>query len=122
MVIRVAALLLFVAMIGATAFGGGNKSSAATIFVPMKRWEDRTQTSPQLAQQVWGAGCRLRDGIAFACEKALALGVSQAEVFVPLQAQMVYLILSAALRALGRAAVGDPGGAVRARGSPRAWN
>ena len=148
------AIEAFFSINGFDLIGGGNKSSAATIFVPMKRWEDRTQTSPQLAQQVSGAGFGLRDGIAFAFvppaiqglgqsggyefyvqsrinadpqalaqttqqfiaalnkhpvlagnntffrptvpqlrvevdrEKALALGVSQAEVFVALQAQM----------------------------------
>ena len=148
------AIEAFFSINGFDLIGGGNKSSAATIFVPMKRWEDRTQTSPQLAQQVSAAGFGLRDGIAFAFvppaiqglgqsggyevyvqsrlnadpqalaqttqqliaalnrhpvlagnntffrptvpqlrvevdrEKALALGVSQAEVFVALQAQM----------------------------------
>jgi multidrug efflux pump len=148
------AIEAFFSINGFDLIGGGNKSSAATIFVPMKRWEDRTQTSPQLAQQVSGAGFGLSDGIAFAFvppaiqglgqsggyevyvqsrinadpqalaqttqqfiaalnkhpvlagnnsffrptvpqlrvevdrEKALALGVSQAEVFVALQAQM----------------------------------
>ncbi len=148
------AIEAFFSINGFDLIGGGNKSSAATIFVPMKRWEERTQTSPQLAQQVSGAGFGLRDGIAFAFvppaiqglgqsggyevyvqsrinadpqalaqttqqfiaalnkhpvlagnntffrptvpqlrvevdrEKALALGVSQAEVFVALQAQM----------------------------------
>jgi hydrophobe/amphiphile efflux-1 (HAE1) family protein len=148
------AIEAFFSINGFDLIGGGNKSSAATIFVPMKRWEERTQTSPQLAQQVSAAGFGLRDGIAFAFvppaiqglgqsggyevyvqsrlnadpqalaqttqqfiaalnkhpvlagnntffrptvpqlrvevdrEKALALGVSQAEVFVALQAQM----------------------------------
>jgi multidrug efflux pump len=148
------AIEAFFSINGFDLIGGGNKSSAATIFVPMKGWDERTQTSMELAQQVSGAGFALRDGIAFAFvppaiqglgqsggyevyvqsrldadpqrlaqvtqqfigalnghpalagnntffrptvpqlrvevdrEKALALGVSQADVFVALQAQM----------------------------------
>ncbi len=39
--------------------GGGNKSNAATIFVPMKPWEKRKQTAMQLADEVSGKGFRL---------------------------------------------------------------
>ncbi|MGE0310342.1 MAG: efflux RND transporter permease subunit [Lautropia sp.] len=46
--------------------GGGNKSSAATIFIPMVPWSQRTQSSISLAQQVSGMGFTLPDGIAFA--------------------------------------------------------
>ncbi|MEP7208442.1 MAG: multidrug efflux RND transporter permease subunit [Casimicrobiaceae bacterium] len=46
--------------------GGGNKSNAATIFMPLKAWEDRKQTAPDLAKEVSGKGFALSDGIAFA--------------------------------------------------------
>lgn len=46
--------------------GGGSKSNSATIFVPMKPWEERKQTAPQLAQEMSGKGFMLADGIAFA--------------------------------------------------------
>ncbi len=65
--------------------GGGNKSNAATIFVPMVPWDRRTQTSPQLAQQFSGAGFRLRDGIAFAFVPPAIQGLGQSggyEVYV----------------------------------------
>ena len=66
--------------------GGGSKSSAATIFMPMKPWEQRQQSSMQLAQQVSGAGfMALPDGIAFAFNPPPIQGLGQAggfEVYV----------------------------------------
>ena len=44
----------------------GNKTNSATIFMPLKPWEDRQQTAQQLAQEVGGKGFMLSDGIAFA--------------------------------------------------------
>ena len=65
---------------------GGSKSSAATIFMPMKPWEQRQQTSMQLAGQVSGIGfTALPDGIVFAFNPPPILGLGQAggyEVFV----------------------------------------
>ncbi len=66
--------------------GGGSKSSAATIFMPMKPWEQRRQSSVQLAQQVSGLGfMALPDGIAFAFNPPPIQGLGQAggfEVYV----------------------------------------
>ncbi len=66
--------------------GGGSKSSAATIFIPMKPWEERRQSSIELAQQVSGMGfTALGDGIAFAFNPPPILGLGQAggyEVYV----------------------------------------
>ncbi|MFZ2651712.1 MAG: multidrug efflux RND transporter permease subunit [Burkholderiaceae bacterium] len=65
---------------------GGSKSSAATIFMPMKPWEQREQTSTELAGQVSGLGfTALPDGIVFAFNPPPILGLGQAggyEVFV----------------------------------------
>ncbi len=65
---------------------GGSKSSAATIFVPMKPWEQRTQTSTQLAGQMSGLGfTALPDGVVFAFNPPPILGLGQAggyEVYV----------------------------------------
>ena len=46
--------------------GGGSKSNAATIFMPLRPWHERKQTAQQLAQEVSGKGFMLSDGIAFA--------------------------------------------------------
>jgi multidrug efflux pump len=43
-----------------------NKSNSATIFMPLKPWEDRHETALQLVQEVSGKGFMLSDGIAFA--------------------------------------------------------
>ena len=65
---------------------GGSKSSAATIFMPMKPWEQRQQTSMQLADQVSGLGfMALPDGVVFAFNPPPILGLGQAggyEVYV----------------------------------------
>ena len=66
--------------------GGGSKSSAATIFVPLKPWEQRQQTAMDLAGQVSGMGfTALGDGIAFAFNPPPIQGLGQAggfEVYV----------------------------------------
>ena len=66
--------------------GGGAKSNAATIFMPMKPWDERQQSSMQLAQQVSGLGfMALPDGIAFAFNPPPIQGLGQAggfEVYV----------------------------------------
>ena len=66
--------------------GGGSKSSAATIFIPMKPWEQRQQTAMELAGQVSGMGfTALGDGIAFAFNPPPIQGLGQAggyEVYV----------------------------------------
>jgi multidrug efflux pump len=65
--------------------GGGSKSNAATIFMPMKPWEERKQTSQQLAQEVSGKGFALPDGIAFAFNPPPIQGLGAAggfEVYV----------------------------------------
>src|SRR3569833_3102369 len=45
---------------------GSNKANAATIFMPLKPWDQREQTAQQLVQEVSGKGFMLSDGIAFA--------------------------------------------------------
>lgn len=43
-----------------------NKTNAATIFMPLKPWDQRQQTAQQLVQEVSQKGFMLSDGIAFA--------------------------------------------------------
>ncbi len=45
---------------------GSSKSNSATIFMPLKPWEDRKQTAQELVQEVSGKGMMLPDGLAFA--------------------------------------------------------
>ena len=44
---------------------GSNKSNSATIFMPLKPWEDRHETAQQLVSEVSHKGLMLKDGIAF---------------------------------------------------------
>jgi hydrophobe/amphiphile efflux-1 (HAE1) family protein len=65
--------------------GGGSKSNAATMFLPMVPWDERSETSQQLAQEVSGKGFALSDGIAFAFNPPAIQGLAAAggfEVYV----------------------------------------
>lgn len=46
--------------------GGGNKTNAGTMFVPLKPWGDRTQTADDVVKQIFGKGMALTDGMAIA--------------------------------------------------------
>jgi hydrophobe/amphiphile efflux-1 (HAE1) family protein len=45
---------------------GSNKTNSATIFMPLKPWQDRDQTAQDLVAEVSGKGFMLSDGLAFA--------------------------------------------------------
>jgi len=44
----------------------GNKPNSATIFLPLKPWDERTQSASEVTQQVFGMGMGLPDGMGFA--------------------------------------------------------
>jgi multidrug efflux pump len=46
--------------------GGGNKTSAATMFVRMKDWSDRKATADDIVGQLFGIGMQQPDGLAIA--------------------------------------------------------
>ena len=65
--------------------GGGNKSNAATIFVPMKDWSARTQSAPELAGEIFVKGMALTDGMVLAFNPPAIRGLGSAggfEVYV----------------------------------------
>ncbi len=65
--------------------GGGNKTNAGTMFIPLKEWEDRAQTAQQVIAEVNRKGATLRDGAAFAFNPPTIRGIGQAggfEVYV----------------------------------------
>src|SRR5690606_7903203 len=65
--------------------GGGNKTNAATIFVPLKDWSQRTQSAPQVAGEIFMRGMALSDGIALAFNPPSIRGLGAAggfEVYV----------------------------------------
>ncbi|MEY3746910.1 MAG: hypothetical protein RL194_369 [Pseudomonadota bacterium] len=51
---------------GMDLIGGGNKTSAATMFVRMKDWDERTDTADDVVKKLFGIGMSQPDGMAFA--------------------------------------------------------
>lgn len=54
------------AIVGLDFIGGGNKTSAATMFVRMKDWKERTTTADDISGKISGIGMGQPDGFAFA--------------------------------------------------------
>ena len=61
--------------------GGGNKTNAATIFVPLKHWSERTQSAPQVAGEIFQRGMALTDGMALAFNPPAIRGLGTAGGF-----------------------------------------
>jgi HAE1 family hydrophobic/amphiphilic exporter-1/multidrug efflux pump len=65
--------------------GGGNKTNAATLFIPLKLWDKRDMTAQQVVGEVVKKGAMLSDGIAFSFNPPTIRGIGQAggfEVYV----------------------------------------
>jgi len=78
-----------IGIIGFDLIGGGNKSNAATMFVPLKEWDERgANTAPLIARDIVQKGAGLRDGLALAFNPAAIRGIGTAGGFeVYLQAR-----------------------------------
>ena len=79
------ALRHFFAINGFDLISGGSRNNAATIFMPLKSWDERHETADQLVHKVTGLGMTLTDGIAFAFNPPPIQGLGLAggfEVFV----------------------------------------
>jgi hydrophobe/amphiphile efflux-1 (HAE1) family protein len=62
--------------------GGGNKTNAATMFVPLKPWEERgANTAEVIARDIVGKASRLRDGVAIAFNPAAIRGLGTSAGF-----------------------------------------
>jgi HAE1 family hydrophobic/amphiphilic exporter-1/multidrug efflux pump len=55
--------------------GGGSKSNAGTIFLPLKDWQDRDQKAQDLAGQFMGMGMGLKDGMAMTFNPPAIMGL-----------------------------------------------
>ena len=65
--------------------GGGNKTNAATMFVPLKPWNDRDATAQQVVGDISKKAATLREGIAFAFNPPAIRGLGSSggfEVYV----------------------------------------
>jgi hydrophobe/amphiphile efflux-1 (HAE1) family protein len=69
--------------------GGGNKSNAATMFLPLKEWAERPDDpAPGIARELIGKASQLRDGVALVFNPAPIRGLGTAGGFeVNLQAR-----------------------------------
>src|SRR3989440_3661471 len=68
-----------IGIIGFDLIGGGNKSNAATMFVPLKEWDERGANSAQvIARDIVQKGAGLRDGLALAFNPAAIRGIGTA--------------------------------------------
>jgi hydrophobe/amphiphile efflux-1 (HAE1) family protein len=63
--------------------GGGTKTNAATMFVPLKHWDERGKTwpAPRVAADIARQGAALRDGIVIAFNPAAIRGLGTAGGF-----------------------------------------
>ena len=65
--------------------GGGNKTNAATMFVPLKPWNDREATAQQVVGDISKKAATMREGIAFAFNPPAIRGLGSSggfEVYV----------------------------------------
>jgi multidrug efflux pump len=88
--------------------GGGNKSNAGTMFVPLKEWDERgANTAPVIARDIMAKGSGLRDGLTLAFNPAAIRGIGTAgglEVYVQARASAdparLYQVVQAFMAAL----------------------
>ncbi len=61
--------------------GGGNKSSSGTVFVRLKDWKERSQSSADIVKAMFGAGMMQPDGMAIAFNPPSIRGLGSAGGF-----------------------------------------
>src|SRR5258706_9025394 len=75
-----------IGIIGFDLIGGGNKTNAATMFIPLKGWDERgANTAQVIARDMVQKGAGLRDGLALAFNPAAIRGIGTSggfEVYV----------------------------------------
>jgi len=75
-----------IGIIGFDLIGGGNKTNAATMFIPLKGWDERGDNTAQvIARDMVQKGAGLRDGVALAFNPAAIRGIGTSggfEVYV----------------------------------------
>jgi multidrug efflux pump len=99
-----------IGIIGFDLIGGGNKTNAATMFVPLKEWDERGSNTAQLiARDIVQKGAGLRDGLALAFNPAAIRGIGTSggfEVYVQARSNAdparLYQVTQAFMAALGK--------------------
>jgi len=99
-----------IGIVGFDLIGGGNKTNTATVFVPLKEWDERgSNTAPVIARDIVQQSARLRDGLALAFNPAAIRGIGVAggfEVYLQARtnqdAQRLYQVTQAFMADLAR--------------------
>ncbi len=78
-----------IGIVGFDLIGGGNKTNTATVFVPLKEWDERgANTAQVIARDIVQRGSSMRDGLVIAFNPAAIRGIGTAGGFeVYLQAR-----------------------------------
>jgi multidrug efflux pump len=69
------------AIVGLDFIGGGNKTSAGTMFVRLKDWKERTTTADEISGKLGGIGMGQPDGFAFAVNPPAIRGLGSSAGF-----------------------------------------
>ena len=69
------------AIVGLDFIGGGNKTSAGTMFVRLKDWKERTTTADDISGKLGGIGMGQPDGFAFAVNPPAIRGLGSSAGF-----------------------------------------
>jgi multidrug efflux pump len=92
-------------------FTGANKTNAATMFVRMKEWEDRTTSATDIVGKLFGIGMSQPDGLAFGVNPPAIRGLGAAggfEVYVQSQSDSDPKKLAAVMNAFMDAMRANP--------------
>ena len=96
---------------GLELLSGANKTSAATMFVRLKDWSDRTTSADEIVAKLLGIGMSQPDGLGFAVNPPAIRGLGAAggfEVFVQSQTDTDPLKLATVMNGLMEAMRADP--------------
>ena len=66
---------------GVDLIGGGRKTNAGTIFIPLKDWDKRPESADQIAKKIGGMGMMLPDGMALSFNPPAIQGLGSAGGF-----------------------------------------
>ena len=68
-------------VVGYDLIGGGNKTNAATMFIPLKPWDERSQSAQQVAGDINRKGASVREGLVLSFSPAAIRGLGSSSGF-----------------------------------------
>ena len=69
------------AVVGFDLIGGGAKTNAGTLFLPLKPWDERTQSAQQVAGEIMQKGAAVREGLVLSFSPAAIRGLGTSSGF-----------------------------------------